>query len=86
MWSLLFGIQGSFQLFMDSAIERLVGLLFSQEVKIVVLSGFRIDVESILAHLVGVLAWCWNLDGAAPVEVEVAELVCQILQNASVNV
>ena len=51
----------------------------SQEVEVAVLRRFGIDVQSILAYLVGVLARRWNLDAATPVEVEVAELVGQIL-------
>ena len=38
------------------------------------------DASEEVCDLVGVLAGCRNFDGASPVEVEVAERVCQLLQ------
>ena len=37
-------------------------------------------------NLVGVLAWGRDLDAATPVEVEVAKLICQVLQDCTVKV
>jgi len=58
----------------------------SQEVEVAVILRFGIDVKSILANLVGVLARRWNLDTATPIEVEVAELVGKVLQNCTIDI
>ena len=52
----------------------------SQEVQVVVLGRHGLYVEGVLGDLVSVLAWRRHLDGTAPVEVEVAQVVGQRLQ------
>ena len=58
----------------------------SQEVEVALLSWFCLNVEGILANLVRVLARSRDFDTSTPVEVEVTKLVCQILQDCTVEV
>lgn len=58
----------------------------SQEVEVALLRWFCLNVECILADLVCVLARSRDFDTSTPVEVEVTKLVCQILQDSTVDV
>lgn len=60
--------------------------MISQEVKVALQRRLCLYVKCILADLVGILARSRYFDASTPVEVEVAKLVCQILQHSTVQV
>ena len=58
----------------------------SQEVEVALYGRLCLYVECVLADFVRVLARSRNFDTSTPVEVEVAKLICQVLQDCTVKV